>query len=393
MPVSRIDIHEGKHRMELLLKRIERSKMLPVNKKKLLKYKDYLFSENLSLFRVNKVLQTLFYIAEKIDKPFNDLKNEDIIKIVSWINQNEKWSKWTKHDYLVILKKFYWKWIKNMEEYPLEARRIKTTVKNSNHIVPEELLTIEEITKVAGVTDKIRDKALVYTLYESGTRIGELLGMRIGDVHFDKFGALLDVTGKTGSRRVRIITSKQVLMDWINQHPLTDPDDPLWIDNKKRPLRYPACVRILGRLFKRAGVKKKFNPHLFRHSRATHLAKLKLNEAMLKKFFGWSDRSEMASYYVHLAESDVDDALLGIHGIEVKREGKKIEKAFRSIICPACGRELPPDTKVCPCGMIFDRTLTKMRIKGDKVLDEMLKSPEFEEAFERRLKEMGYKKS
>jgi len=113
----------------------------------------------------------------------------------------------------------------------------------------------------------------------------------------------------------------------------------------------------------------------------------------VKKFFGWSDKSEMAAYYIHLSKSDVDNALLGLHGIDIKKEGKKLEKVFRTIICPACNRELTPDVKICPCGMIFDRTLTKRRIKGDRILDEMLDVEWFSEAFEKRLKEMGYKKS
>jgi len=393
MPVSRIDIHNRRHRLELLLNKIKVQDIISKdNKKILLEYYDYLFSENLSISRIEKVLQTLYTIAKQVKKPFNKMKYEDVIKLVSWINQNDNWGDWTKADFKKIFKKFYWKYLKKMEEYPLEARRIKTTFTKNNHIVPEQLLTVEEITKIAGVTEKIRDRALIYVLYESGTRIGELLNMRIGDCHFDKFGAMLDVTGKTGSRRVRIITSKQVLLDWINHHPLKESDSPLWINNQKKPLKYAACVRILRKLFKLSGVRKKYNPHLFRHSRATHLAKLKLNEAMLKKFFGWTDRSGMAAYYVHLAESDVDDALLGLHGIEIKKEGKKLEKIFRVIVCPSCGKEHTPDVKICPCGMIFDRTLTKKRIAGDKILDQMLESPDFTMAFERRLKEMGYKK-
>jgi len=391
-----IDIHNMKKRLEQVKTRLESSKINNNNKKKIKKYLALNQANDLSIARVEKITQTLLQIGKMIKKDFVKMGDDDVIGIFAKINQaktnrNQDWSEWTKSDHKKIFKKFYYKFIKGYDEYP-PGLKLKIGTPKSNNIVPENLLTVKEITKVASVTDKVRDKALVYVLYESGARIGELLSMRIGDVHFDKFGALLDVTGKTGSRRIRIITSKQILMDWINQHPLKEVDSPLWVDAKKKSLKYSATVRVLQRLFKRTNIKKKFNPHLFRHSRATHLAKLQLNEAMLKKFFGWSEKSEMASFYVHLAESDVDNALLELHGIEIKKEGKKLEKAFRSIICPACNRELTPDVKICPCGMIFDRTLTRQRMIDHKVIDEMLSVDWFKDAFEKRLKEMGYVK-
>ena len=55
------------------------------------------------------------------------------------------------------------------------------------------------------VVENQRDKALTLAHYESGFRIGETLSLKILNVTFDKYGAVLIIEeGKTGSRRVRI---------------------------------------------------------------------------------------------------------------------------------------------------------------------------------------------
>lgn len=57
--------------------------------------------------------------------------------------ERASWSDWTKHDFKVILKKFY-KWLRGSEVYPEEVIWIKAPVRNNNKL-PEELLTEEEI--------------------------------------------------------------------------------------------------------------------------------------------------------------------------------------------------------------------------------------------------------
>ena len=119
----------------------------------------------------------------------------------------------------------------------------------------------------------------------------------------------------------------------MNIHPLkSNPDSPLWTEYKRRKreekdrviyirehTNYRAAVMVLQRAAQRAGIKKKIHPHLFRHSRATYLAK-HLTEAQMKEVFGWTQGSEMASIYVHLSGRDVDDALLKVYGVK-KDEG------------------------------------------------------------------------
>jgi integrase/recombinase XerD len=67
--------------------------------------------------------------------------------------------------------------------------------------------------------------------YEGGFRASELLLMNVGDVTLDERGARVNVRGKTGERRVRLISSAPILGEYLDVHPLRDnPGSPLWLN-------------------------------------------------------------------------------------------------------------------------------------------------------------------
>jgi hypothetical protein len=48
---------------------------------------------------------------------------------------------------------------------------------------------------------------------------GEITTLKIKDVHFDSYGTVLVVNGKTGMRRIRAIFSAPYLSAWVSIHP------------------------------------------------------------------------------------------------------------------------------------------------------------------------------
>ena len=121
--------------------------------------------------------------------------------------------------------------VRHTDDYPEEVKWIKTTMKKGRgSLMPEELLTEQEVKKLIESAEHPRDKAFVSMLYESGCRIGELASVQLKHVSFDKYGATIVVDGKTGRRRVRVIGATSYLAVWLNNHPLRDdPEAPLWI--------------------------------------------------------------------------------------------------------------------------------------------------------------------
>jgi integrase len=185
------------------------------------------------------------------------------------------------------------------------------------------MLSESDVLKLLEYSEYIRDKAIIALLWDIGARIGEIGTLHIKHVSFDEHGAIVNVRGKTGYRRVRAVWSVEYLKDWLQVHPEGyNPDAPLWVtlnskENLLEPFLYGAIRMMLQRIAKKAGINKRIHPHLFRHSRATYMANY-LTEAQMNVYFGWTQGSDMPGVYVHLSGRDVDDAVLKANGIVQK---------------------------------------------------------------------------
>jgi len=146
-------------------------------------------------------------------------------------------------------------------------------------------------------------------------------------------------------------------------------------------------------------LKKKVNPHAFRHARATNLAN-KLTDAQMKEVFGWTKNSDMASVYVHLSGRDVDTALLKANGIKLEGEDKE-ENKLKPKVCERCRSKNPATSKFCNrCSMALDietaMVLEKEAEPYDKAMNEALieaikTNPEFIKTLRKSMKKAGIK--
>ena len=147
------------------------------------KYYQSRVAEGLSQARIIKCLSTLRLISKSISKPFSNTTKDDIIRFIGEIEQRNI-SPWTKHDYKIIFKIFY-KWLLGTENYPPEVRWIKVSSNIPNNLQKKDLLTVEEVQKIADCATSLRDKAFIWVLFESMRRLGEILSLKIGNVEFD----------------------------------------------------------------------------------------------------------------------------------------------------------------------------------------------------------------
>jgi len=332
------------------------------NFKLIKRYHNVMIGEALAKATQLKHLQILLNLTRFVKKDWTVISKDDIDSLVATImikyasdNGQETSTSW---DHKKILKIFF-RWVKldsrnfRLVGDPPETKNVRLK-KVKDNISREDLLTESDRTRLLHACGgNLRDKAFLDCHSEAGTRPGEILNLKIKHVKFDKYGAVLQVDGKTGPRTIRLITSTPNLAKWLDAHPFKDnPDAPLWISLEHtanaRPLTYPAARKLLERRCKIAGITKRVNLKLFRHSEATNTAKF-MTEAQLRNRHGWTNSSNMPSRYVHLINSDVDDALFKHHGIkkpdEIHTTVQKchfcnLENSSESTICSSCGRPL-----------------------------------------------------
>ena len=326
------------------------------NRETIEKFVNECYAQGLGHRRVRKLLTCLHRILKTAGKDFDLLaaEKEDLKKLVVLIEQSvkddgEPCSPWYKANMKGAVKKFY----KTMQptednECPSKARWIPSRMKWVDEELPEPL-SREEVDKMIDAAQNDRMRCMLMVLYEGGIRAGELLALRVRDVEFVENGIKLNVRGKTGNRKILLVESERFLKDWLSKHPFRENRDaPLWVmvGNRKREnaedarIGYNTFRVLFKREATRAGIrlrhqnghsKSEVHPHIFRHSRATHLAP-RLSEAVMKEFFGWRQNSDVPARYIHLSGRDVDNEILKLHGIKTETNSEETKE------CPRCFR-------------------------------------------------------
>lgn len=351
--------------LERMWTRIEsNSKYLQVNIGYVEDYIEHQKAKGADLKTIHKHLYAIGFLLDVIGGRM-DLKKstkKDIERVVamSEVAKREDGTEYSEEHRVrqrTIVKAFYKHLLGNDLFYPEQVAWIKTVLKRSARVLPEDILTEEEVIKMLNGAQNLRDKALIAILFDSGIRMGELFSIRIKDIDLDSNPAHITVKGKTGARQVPIMFSVPYLAQYINLVKERKPEDSLWKGmgvwvNKDKVLEYPAVRKALQTAAKRAGLKKRIYPHLFRHSRASYYAN-KLTEQQLKAFFGWTGDSHMASTYVHLSGRDIDNAVLQANGMEPKEVSAKPKLTAKT--CERCQFANTLDSKYCNrCGTPLD---------------------------------------
>jgi len=224
-------------------------------------------------------------------------------------------------------------------------------------VTPDQLLSVDEIRRIAEACENLRDKAWTWVLFESGARISELHGLNRGDVTFDDYGAKIYVkTAKmrNGSpprkRQIRLIASAPCLALWMKSLEGRGDDFPVWCSlfrkNSSKRVVKNTLDCALRQAAKRAGINKPIHAHLLRHSQATLDAR-KLTTPLANKKYGWAKNSSYFLYYTHLSDESYDEAVLEANGIGIKAT---TEKKLNSIDCPRCRERNTPSNFCARCG-------------------------------------------
>jgi integrase/recombinase XerD len=260
----------------------------------------------------------------------------------------------TNEKFRQVLKLFYKIVYGNNEYYPeqvkwFSVKLAKEKTGKETSMVMAEYLEEEEVQKLIESAPTLQKKAFLACMYESGARPEEFLRLTNTDIRIDSRGAVLMLRGKTGERRVRIISFSKLLQQWLEVHPLRNQNYyPIWISEatnfKNNALGLRGAQKIIEKSLPTSGLTNKHaRLYILRHSRATHLAK-HLTEAQMCIFFGWVVGTQVVRRYVHLSGKDVDATLLALtEGGYMKTDEYKL----RSLICKRCSETISPAMNFC----------------------------------------------
>ena len=329
---------------------------------------EYQATRHVSNLRVLKSIFELVNWRRFIPIPYREVTITQLHKALNDLNtanssRGTPFKENTKHDYVKGLKWFL-QWMIEEGHSKLSKEKvdkIKVPPVDSCTTTPDCILQEEDILAMVSQARTFRDKALLFVLYESGCRIGELARIKWKDVVFNDdstVGLTLSDTKTRKTRHALLGASVEYLAGWRNNYPGTPENDSyVFISTNGEPMEYRAMSQIISRTAQKAGVEKRVTPHLFRKSRITSMIRQNFQESVIKLAMWGNPGTNMLKTYGVLSEQDIDAEYrekMGIQKKEIKEDKKMLPRQCKSCFamngpqsnfCHVCGKPLTSEVQ------------------------------------------------
>ena len=185
-----------------------------------------------------------------------------------------------------------------MDANPAESVVLPKVEKRMPEVVPEHAMNklfSEEV--FSNDWKGRRDRSMMALLYETGIRMSELIGLKVGDVN----GARRELRVYGKGRKERVLPLLPSTLESIMQHVMDRPvgGDDLFVTDAGSSL-YPSFVyRRVNHYLGEVSSLQKCSPHVLRHTFATHLLNRGAELAAVKDLLGHASLSSTQVYTQH----------------------------------------------------------------------------------------------
>jgi integrase/recombinase XerC len=191
-------------------------------------------------------------------------------------------------------------------------------------------ISIEQIERLLATPSEgdvlgVRDRAMLETLYSTGIRVSELVGMNVEDL--DDMSEALRIRGKGKKERIvplgkhaiaavrkyigMVVADPKFLSVWSGA-PGGNRAGPLFVNKHGKRLSSRSVRRKLDKYLKHAGLDSDISPHTLRHSFATHLLENGADLRSVQELLGHQSLST-TQIYTHLTTQRLKDAYDAAH--------------------------------------------------------------------------------
>jgi site-specific recombinase XerD len=159
-------------------------------------------------------------------------------------------------------------------------------------------LSREEMLAVIGTPDRTwfsqRDHVLLLLLYNTGARVSEIVGVRVGEVVLDEGAACVHLHGKGRKQRSVPLWRSTVrsIRAWLRRNPQFDSDSPLLPNRDGQSMSRWNVMQRLERAVQVATescpdlAKRQITPHVIRHTTAMHLLQAGVDISVIALWLG-----------------------------------------------------------------------------------------------------------
>jgi integrase/recombinase XerC len=147
----------------------------------------------------------------------------------------------------------------------------------------------------------LRNRAILETLYSTGVRVGELVGMNVGSVDFGR--GLVRVLGKGNKERLAPVgkTALRCIRDYLDRRCQDKRMDDkggtaLFLNRLGGRLSSRSVGRLFEKVIRQLGLMRPITPHGLRHTFATHMLDAGADLRIVQELLGHASLSTTQRY-------------------------------------------------------------------------------------------------
>ncbi|MFC1781031.1 tyrosine recombinase XerC [Planctomycetota bacterium] len=262
-------------------------------------------------------------VAIKVDTNIDQMlmnANTDSVRGYLALLNEKQYSKSTIARKLATLRSFYKFLVKrnHVSSNPVSAVRTpKQEKKLPRFLEYEEVKRLLE-TPPVNTWLGARDRAIMETLYSTGIRVSELVGLNMDDIDF--LGEVIHVRGKGKKERITPIGTSalqtiQHYMEYRNRRAQNNSNfdsKVLFVNKHGRRLSTRSVRRKMDKYLKMAGLDPAISPHTLRHSFATHMLNNGADLRSVQELLGHQSLST-TQVYTHLTTTRLKEVYEDAH--------------------------------------------------------------------------------
>jgi integrase/recombinase XerD len=177
------------------------------------------------------------------------------------------------------------------------------------------VLSKEEVMAILQALSNTKHRFMLLLLYSCGLRRGELLNLRVTDIHTDR-GIVTVKRGK--GNKDRIVRFPGMLKPHLNSYLNTyKPENYLIEGQGGGKYGDRSLAEVLNNAVKKAGIKKSVTPHWLRHSYATHLHEGGTDIRYIQELLGHQS-SRTTEIYTHVSNREIREIRSPIEDMNIK---------------------------------------------------------------------------
>ncbi len=221
-----------------------------------------------------------------------EAEKEDILSYMEARIKKKQWAESTQNTAINALKFYYEQVLKRPRTFyelprPKKSRRLPT------------VLDEEEVLRLFEVTDNLKHRALLMTVYSAGLRLGEVINLRKADIHPGSMEVFVSA-GKGKKDRYTVLSP--VLWETLQRYlEVYRPD--YWLFEGQSGGQYSrrSAQQVFRRATEAAGINPEATLHTLRHSFATHLIERGTDSRYIQYLLGHNS-SKTTEIYTHITE-------------------------------------------------------------------------------------------